>query len=80
MRLTLFGKADCPLCDEAKAVLAKARRRVPFELELVDIEVDRTFYEAYKWEIPVVHVNGKLAFKHHLDLEKVVTRLERESL
>lgn len=79
-RVTLFTKVDCPLCDEAKAVLQQARGRVPFDLELVDIEVDREYYEAYKWEIPVVHVDGRLAFKHHLDLEKVVTRLERAGL
>ncbi len=76
--VTLFTKEDCPLCDEAKGVLDAARSQVEFRLELVDIERDREFYEAYKWEIPVVHVNGRMAFKHRLDLGKLVTRLRRE--
>lgn len=75
--VTLYTKAVCPLCDEAKAVLDQAAREVDFRLEVVDIEEDREYYEAYKWEIPVIHVNGRIAFKHRLELARVVTRLER---
>lgn len=78
--VTLFTKQECPLCDEAKAVLDKARQQVAFDLEVVDIEVDREWFEPYKWEIPVVHVDGRMAFKHRLDLRKVVLRLERAGL
>ena len=75
--VTLYTKTACPLCEEAKEVLEQARQQVAFDLEVVDIELDREFYEAYKWEIPVIHVNGSLAFKHRLDLPRVVTRLRR---
>lgn len=75
--VTLYTKQVCPLCDDAKAVLRQAREEIPFEYQEVDIELDREYYEAYKWEIPVVHVDGRIAFKHRLDLEKVLTRLRR---
>jgi glutaredoxin len=76
-KVTLYSKPICPLCDEAKVVLEQARKQIPFHLEVVDIESDREYFEAYKWEIPVVHVDGRMAFKHRLDLPKVLTRLRR---
>jgi hypothetical protein len=30
--VTLYGKAGCHLCDEARAVVERARQRHPFEL------------------------------------------------
>ena len=34
-------------------------------------------YEKFKEEIPVVFINGKKAFKYHLDEEEFLKRLRR---
>jgi len=78
MIIEIYSKSQCPLCDEAKEVLAQVRRRVPFELREVDITQDPALFEEYRYDIPVVFVNGRKAFKHRLDAKAVEARLRRE--
>ncbi len=77
MRVEIYSKADCPLCDEAKAVLLEVRERVPFELVEVDIEADPSLFARYRYDIPVVFIEGRKAFKHHLTAKDVEKRLLR---
>ena len=63
-RVTIYTIPDkCPLCDEAKAVLA---RIVPDFTE-VDIRTDRELLRAYRNEIPVVTVDGVKRFVGRVD-------------
>ncbi|XP_056915389.1 glutaredoxin-like protein C5orf63 homolog [Takifugu flavidus] len=66
--LTLFTKDPCSLCDEAKEALDPLRHR--FVLQLVDISLpeNRTWFDRYKWDIPVFHLNGRFVMKHRVDL------------
>jgi glutaredoxin len=77
MKVTLFGKADCCLCDQAKDVLDRASRRVPFELEVVDIARDPALAARFGDEIPVVFVGDRKAFKHRVDEDELVRKLAR---
>ena len=38
IRVELYGKRDCCLCDDVKATLLKVRRDIPFDLHEIDIE------------------------------------------
>jgi len=40
-RVTLLTKADCGLCEQAKAVLARVAADTPLEVETVDLASDR---------------------------------------
>lgn len=79
MIVEIYSKSQCSLCDEAKEVLAEVRRRIPFDLREVDITQDPALFEEYRYDIPVVFVNGRKAFKHHLDAKAVEQRLRREA-
>jgi len=78
IRVEVYGKRDCCLCDEAKAILVKVRREVPFDLREVDIESAPELYATYKERIPLVFVNGRPAFKFRVDEEVLRRRLARE--
>jgi len=78
MIVEIYSKPQCPLCDEAKEVLARVRRRISFELKEVDITGDAALFQLHRYDIPVVFVNGRKAFKHHLDEQAVEDRLRRE--
>jgi glutaredoxin len=78
IEVELYGKRECGLCDEVKATLLKVRREVPFDLREVDIESDPALHEAYKERIPLVFVNGRLAFKVRVDEAALRRRLRRE--
>ncbi|HUB06947.1 MAG TPA: redoxin domain-containing protein [Myxococcales bacterium] len=77
IQVEIYSKKDCHLCDEAKAVLARVRERIPFELIEVDIEQDAKLFEQFKYDVPVVYVDGRRAFKHRVDEQDFATRLER---
>ena len=67
MKLTLYGKAGCCLCDEAKAALAEVRQEIPFDLEEVDVSLDPRLNREYGERIPVVDVDGEEAFELGVD-------------
>ena len=56
MRLTLYRRPDCHLCDEMRAVVDAVARDVPFELEEVDVDGDAALAAAYGHEVPVLLV------------------------
>ncbi|XP_068033648.1 glutaredoxin-like protein C5orf63 homolog [Anomalospiza imberbis] len=78
--LTLFTKKPCPLCDEAKEVLEPFKRR--FILQEVDITLpeNSAWYDKYKYDIPVFHLNGKFLMKHRVDIQKFEDQLRKLEL
>ena len=74
-QVTLYGKKECCLCDEAKVALNNVRRRVPFRLEVVDIESDPALMEAYGLSIPVVTVDGVRVFMYRVNEPRLLAIL-----
>ena len=62
----LFTKAGCTLCDVAKDVLLNAASTQPHTLEAVDITdpSHQEWWEKYKYDIPVLHIDGMYWAKH----------------
>lgn len=56
MRVTLFTREDCHLCDEARAELEGLKREFPHQLVEVDINSDASLLARYAEMIPVVKV------------------------
>jgi glutaredoxin len=78
IEVDIYSRPGCHLCDEAKAVIERVRRRYAFALREINIENDPALEREYGEQIPVVFVNGNKAFKYHVDeteLEKKVKRL-----
>jgi hypothetical protein len=75
MRLTLFGKPGCCLCDDARAAVARVREDgVAFELEEVDVSVDPRLHRLYGERIPVLAVDGQELLELGFD-ERAVRRV-----
>lgn len=62
----LYSKEDCPLCDEAQAVLERVQAEIPFTLKVYKLIPGEAYYDEYKEDFPVVHINKRLAFKHRI--------------
>jgi glutaredoxin len=73
--VTLYGKAGCCLCDEAKDALAAVREDHPFELEQVDVSLDPALNRVYGERIPVVALEGEELFEYHVDPAELRRRL-----
>lgn len=70
LRLVLYTKAECGLCDEMKHQMLEANCSELYELVEVDIEGDAQLFAQYRFEIPVLSINGVEAFRHQLRAEE----------
>ena len=63
-RLTLFTRANCGLCDNAKQVLSNVWDRRPFEYEEVDVMAasQSKWKDLYEFDTPVVSRLASSAF------------------
>nr|XP_042119829.1 glutaredoxin-like protein C5orf63 homolog isoform X1 [Peromyscus maniculatus bairdii] len=78
-----LAQDPCPLCDEAREVLKPYKDR--FILQEVDITLpeNSTWYERYRFDIPVFHLNGQFLMMHRVNtskLEKQLLKLEQQVL
>lgn len=69
--LTLYSKPGCPLCKEAKREIEEFAKECELTLEVVDITQDPLLWEKYRYEIPVLLVQGQEAARHHIGLKKL---------
>eukprot|EP00928_Gymnodinium_smaydae_P011496 TRINITY_DN14233_c0_g1_i1.p2 TRINITY_DN14233_c0_g1~~TRINITY_DN14233_c0_g1_i1.p2 ORF type:complete len:148 (+),score=26.54 TRINITY_DN14233_c0_g1_i1:33-446(+) len=67
----LFTKDNCPLCDEIRAVLQRCAASEPHTLVAVDItdRDKRAWWDRYKYDIPVLHLNDAYWAKHRIEPE-----------
>jgi glutaredoxin len=77
MIVRIYSKPHCCLCDEAKAVLERVRERIPFELVEEDIRASPEAFAAWRYDIPVVIIDGHPAFKLRLEEAEVEEYLRR---
>ena len=78
IHVEIYSRPGCHLCDEAKQVIERVRRKHVFMLRVINIEDDASLEAAYGTEIPVVTINGNKAFKYRVDeaeFERKVKRL-----
>jgi hypothetical protein len=77
MRLTLYGKPGCHLCDEARAAVAEVQGALDFELTEVDISTDPRLHHRYGERIPVLLVDGEEALELGFDAAALSNLLGR---
>lgn len=61
-RIHLLRRDDCPLCDEAEAVLEDLQGEASFTLELVDVDEDAKLRVQYGDRVPVALHEGEELF------------------
>ena len=76
MIVTLFGRPECHLCDEARAaILALAGQGERIEVREVNIEGDDELFARYLERIPVVEVDGEIVSELEFDPHELLSRL-----
>ena len=72
-QLTLYTRANCPLCEEAADVLTDYSHWLP-PAEEVDIDTNAQLVQQFNTCIPVVACDGKVRFRGRVD-ETLLRRL-----
>ena len=76
-RVIIYSRPGCHLCDEAKAAIQNAGCSERFTLEEINIESDAELLRKYKYDIPVILINGEEAFRHRVDPDAFRMRVNR---
>jgi glutaredoxin len=63
LRVTLYTRQGCHLCEEAKAVLGTVLPDYAAALEEIDVDGDPHLRQRFGEEVPVVCIEGRKAFK-----------------
>ena len=75
IKLQLYTKADCPLCDEAKESLELLAAQFPIQIEEIDITANLGLFTKYKELIPVLELEGERLFIHRIHVKALKRKL-----
>ena len=76
-RVIVYSRPGCHLCDEAKAAIENSNCSEHYTLEEVNIESDEELLKKYKYDIPIVTIDGEEAFRHRVDPDEFKIRVIR---
>ena len=71
----IYSRPGCHLCDEAKRAIQNAGCANEYTLEEINIESDLELLRLYRFDIPVITIDGIEAFRHRLTSEDFRQRL-----
>ena len=73
--VTLYTRAGCCLCDDAKQIIHAARVRADFDYQEIDIDSDPDLLRLYNDEVPVIAINHIKAFKYRMTMNDFLKKL-----
>ena len=62
----IYSRPGCHLCDEAKAAILGAGCNKEFVLEEINIESNDDLLNKYRYDIPVITIDGLETFIHRV--------------
>ena len=74
-KVLVYTRKGCHLCEIVKESLVKLERRGLFRWQEVDVDSDEQLRRQYTDEVPVVFIDGRKAFKYHMDEREFLRKL-----
>lgn len=71
LRLTLYGRRDCHLCDAMLAALGPLRDEFGFAVDVVDVDCDAALEQRFGALVPVLVHAGEELCHYRLETGKV---------
>jgi glutaredoxin len=75
VHVIIYSRPGCHLCEEAKQAIQAAECSEEYTLEEINIESDPKLLRLYRYEIPVITIDGIEAFRHRLTPDEFRQRL-----
>jgi hypothetical protein len=76
----IYSKPDCSLCEKALAAVKAVQQREEFDLVERDVREDPALYERWRYEIPVVCIDGVVALSGRVTEDAFARRLTLATL
>ena len=77
MKVVIYSRPGCHLCDEAKQNIVAAGHADEYTLDEINIESDPDLINRYQHDIPVITINGVEMFRHRLTVEQFQSAIAR---
>jgi hypothetical protein len=77
LRLTIYSKPGCHLCDEMKATVHRVVLGSTVAIDEIDISDDPELRDRYGLEIPVLMMDGKKVAKYRVTESELRRMIER---
>ncbi len=74
-KVVVYSKPDCHLCDIAKERVLNVQKKIPFDLEFVDIRRTQALFDRYCEKIPVVTVDEEVVFYFRISEKQLARKL-----
>ena len=73
--MIVYSRKGCHLCEVVKESLAKLSRRGGFTWREIDVDTDIVLRRQFSDEVPVVFIDGRKAFKYHMNEQEFLRKL-----
>jgi len=80
LRVIVYSRRDCHLCELALEQLQKAGHECALEVTDINVDEDPALKERYGEQVPVVSINGKVRFRGRVNAILLRRVLVAESL
>jgi glutaredoxin len=74
-QVVVYSRKGCHLCEIVKETLGKLHRRGGFKWQEIDVDSDESLRRQFSDEVPVVFIDGRKAFKYHMDEQDFLRKL-----
>lgn len=71
MRIVLYSRRGCHLCERAEDMLASRAA----EMTVVDVDSSADFFREFGTRVPVVEVDGRVVIEGRFDEQDLLARL-----
>ena len=78
MRVTIYSRRGCHLCDVAEETVRSVQSEIPFDLEIVFIDGNEELEKLYGEEVPVTMIDGKRHDYFRVDRERFKSAVLRQ--
>lgn len=68
--VVVYSRKGCHLCDLVKDTLRTVQNKADFRWQDVDIDTDPELQKKHTDEVPVVYIDGRKAFKYHMEADE----------
>jgi glutaredoxin len=73
--VVVYSRKGCHLCEIVKETLSKLERRGGFSWREIDVDGNEELRRQFTDEVPVVFIDGRKAFKYHMDEREFLRKL-----
>lgn len=76
VRLTVYGRSYCHLCEDMVRALESMPGRYAFDIEMIDVDSDPALEAKFGEWVPVLFHGDERICHYHLDHERLTAHLD----